>query len=345
MIEFAKLPILEREPYFAETATRRNLTQLIVEKDFWVCVALRFLFSTPALAGKLVFKGGTSLSKVFGVIERFSEDIDLSVDPGWLGFEEANSSGAVPSKSLVRKKIQKLNEKCARKVDQVVRPALETAVQDALGPSHDGREYFAFSLEPQAKSPVLTFRYPTKEQASAYVRPEVKLELGSLADQVPKEIRAVGSWVANEFPNQFEEPKCSVVALEAERTFWEKATILHAEYHRDPAKPMRPRLSRDYYDLYRLARHDVGARAMNDMSLLERVVKHKRMYFPSKWANYEQAKPGSLRLAPPEHRRDELRTDYRQMSEMFFGEQPPFDEIERKLRSLETKINGNIRSR
>jgi len=300
MLEFARLPLDERIPYFQEVANRRGLTRLIVEKDFWVCFSLRFLFSTPALANTFVFKGGTSLSKVFGIIKRFSEDIDLSIDPGWLGFGGEDRPDAARSRSQFEKRWKRLNDACATMVDQKVRPALEEAIQAALGQTRNKSPYLAFTIEEQTHSPVLTFRYPTAEpERPGYVHPQVRLELGSLTDQRPVGNHTVTPWVAEEFPALFSAPSCSVVALEVERTFWEKATILHTEYHRPSGNPMRSRLSRDCYDLCRMAAHPDGQRAMKDLDLLDRVVRHKRIYFQSAWVHYEAAKPGSPWLVPP----------------------------------------------
>ncbi|MBE3112439.1 MAG: nucleotidyl transferase AbiEii/AbiGii toxin family protein [Acidobacteria bacterium] len=122
MLDFARLALEERIPYFQEVANRRGLTRLIVEKDFWVCFVLRLLFSTPVLADKFVFKGGTSLSKVFGIIKRFSEDIDLSVDPEWLGFGGDGRPDAAPSRSQFEKRLKKLNDACATAVEERVQP-------------------------------------------------------------------------------------------------------------------------------------------------------------------------------------------------------------------------------
>ncbi|MFA4947592.1 MAG: nucleotidyl transferase AbiEii/AbiGii toxin family protein [Candidatus Krumholzibacteriia bacterium] len=340
MLEFAGLPLDQRVPYFQEVANRRGLTRLIVEKDFWVCFSLRLLFSTPALADKFVFKGGTSLSKVFGIIKRFSEDIDLSVDPDWLGFGGENRPDTAKSRSQFEKRWKKLNDACAATVDQTVRPVLEQAIQDALGPTQDGASYLAFRLDEQTHSPVLTFRYPTTEpDRPGYLHPQVKLELGSLTDQRPIGDHTVTPWVAEEFPSLFAAPACHVVALEIERTFWEKATILHTEHHRPADKPMRSRLSRDCYDVCRMAADPAGRRAMEDLDLLARVVRHKRAYFQSAWANYDAAKPGSLRLVPPNSRLADLKADYQQMQEMFTEPPPSFDEILRQLRNIEDTLN------
>ena len=344
MIEFAKLPLDERIYYFQEVANRRGLTRLIVEKDFWVCFTLRLLFATPELANKFVFKGGTSLSKVFGIIKRFSEDIDLSVDPDWLGFGGDNRPDAASSRSQFVKRWKQLNQTCLTAVKENVLPVLEQAIQDVLGNPGAGHGYLAFKEDEQTQSPVLTFRYPTNEpDAPGYIHPQVKLELGSLTDQRPIGDHTVTPWVAEEFPNVFKEPRCRVVSLEAERTFWEKATILHAEYHRPQDKPMRNRLSRDCYDICHIAEHESGQRALTDLALLKSVVEHKQTYFRSVWANYDTAKPGTFHLVPPNHRLSDLRTDYQQMHEMFIEEPPPFDELLRQLNEIEDKINGKLK--
>lgn len=179
MLDFAKLPPAARIPYFQEVANRRGLTRLIVEKDFWVCVALRLLFAVPELAGKFVFKGGTSLSKVFDIIKRFSEDVDLSLDPDWLGFGGENRPDAAVSRSQFEKRWKRLNQACATAVEQRVQPLLEQALQGALGRSVEDDNYLTFEMDEQTQSPVLIFHYPTTEpDAPGYLRPQVKLDLG-----------------------------------------------------------------------------------------------------------------------------------------------------------------------
>jgi hypothetical protein len=341
MIEFARLPHDKRMPFFEQTAANRHLTRLIVEKDFWVCFILRLLFNTPALEDKFVFKGGTSLSKVFGIINRFSEDIDLSVDPTWLGFGNTRSPDAIHSRSQINKRWKALQQACIVAVEKDIQQLLECAIREVLGLSSSGDSYLMFQVDRNTKSPVLIFRYPTKEhEGFGYIRPQVKLELGSLTDQHPTGKHTVTSWVAKEFPNSFEEPNCSVVALEAERTFWEKATILHKEYHRPKDSPIRNRLSRDCYDLCIMAKHSSGQKALHDIELLRQVVKFKHTFFRSSWSNYESAQPGTFKLVPPEYRLSELKTDYRSMQEMFLEDPPPFDDLHKQLQDLENTING-----
>lgn len=140
-------------------------------------------------------------------------------------------------------------------------------------------------------------------------------------------------------PDAFEERRCTVRVLAAERTFWEKATILHSHHHREGTHAGE-RISRHYYDLVRLAGSPNGAAALNDIDLLERVVEHKKLFFPSAWAHYDSARPGSIRLLPREDQVRSLRADYERMQPMFFATPPTFDAILERLRVLENQING-----
>ena len=127
--------------------------------------------------------------------------------------------------------------------------------------------------------------------------------------------------------------------LEAVRTFLEKATLLHAEAHRPTDKPSRERLSRHYYDLYRLSQQDISREALARRDLLDRVVQHKSFFFAQPWAHYETARSGSFRLIPPESRLEQLRADYATMNPMIFGDCPDWEAIIHGLKQLEKAIN------
>ena len=168
----------------------------------------------------------------------------------------------------------------------------------------------------------------------------VKLEFGSLTDQQPIGLHPVRPWVAEVLPASFADWKCEVVSLEVERSFWEKATILHTEYHRPADKPTPDRFSRHYADTAALAKHPTAGKAVEDHPLRRRVVKWKRQFFGSSWANYDQAKPGTFRLVPPSERLPSLRRDYRAMRDMYLSEPVSFDDILATLTELEKRING-----
>ena len=119
--------------------------------------------------------------------------------------------------------------------------------------------------------------------------------------------------------------------LDARRTFWEKATLLHAEFHRPAGDAAADRLSRHYYDVCQLSQQAVGQQALDRIDLLERVVAHKQLFFSSAWAHYEMATSGNLHLVPPEERMPALEGDYTRMREMIFGAAPPWNEISQGL--------------
>lgn len=147
------------------------------------------------------------------------------------------------------------------------------------------------------------------------------------------------SWLAEQLPNVFEQEDCEVVALELERAFWEKATILHAEYHREPIVAMPPNYSRHYADVSAMAEKRELVGAFADTELRQRVVDWKSKFFARSWARYDLAEPGTFRLVPPTERLAELAGDYRQMREMFLDEPPTFDQMMNTLSDLEKRIN------
>ena len=338
MSRFSTLPPGERAIYINELAARRGISTVIVEKDFWVVWALAHLFALPLLKDQLVFKGGTSLSKVFGAIDRFSEDIDLSISPVLLDFEEIALEET--SVSQRQKRMKKLEEKSIEVVRQQITPLLESSFQTELGSPLTGESWLICQVDAASHSPVVLFQYPQSvSDTISYIPKVVKIEFGSLTDQRPVGARRIAPLVAELGADLFEDFSANVVALEIERTFWEKATILHAEYHRPQEKPMRDRFSRHYSDFAALWRHPGGQSAHTDIDLLERVVLHKSRFFASGWAKYDLAIPGSLRLTPPDYRMTELKADYEKMTDMFLSPPPPFESILTTVREAEAAIN------
>ena len=329
---FLALAADERRLYIEQAAVRRNVSPVILEKDFWVCWLLGVLFESP-FAGSLVFKGGTSLSKVFGVIERFSEDIDLSLSPTFLQLPEVGAS-----RNQANKWMSRAEAACGAAVREQIGPAMEAAVAGVLGRS--GRPWFEFLRDSHTNSPVLLFHYPSSQPAGVdYLRRSVKLEFGSLTDQQPAGRHPIRPWLADALPEAFPDWRCEVIALELERSFWEKATILHTEYHRPADKPTPDRFSRHFADTAAMAKHPAAGRAIEQHNLRDRVVGWKSQFFGSSWANYEQAKPGTFRLVPPQARQAELRRDYQAMRDMYLTEPASFDNLLGTLEELERRIN------
>jgi hypothetical protein len=339
---FFERSVSDRNTIIAETAARRGASAVIVEKDFWVSWMLAVLFSHPQFGQELVFKGGTSLSKVFGVIGRFSEDIDLSVSPQALGIDEADVERA-PSRSQRTARMQQLENGCIRYVRERVTPELERIARISLGQRTDDGNWMEFLVDGATQSPVVLFHYPCSQtRGFDYLTRSVKMEFGSLTDQRPVNQQTVQPWIAEEFPEQLADFRCELVVLDLERSFWEKATILHAEYHRDQNRPIRDRFSRHYSDVAALAGHEVVEVALANQELRDRVADWKSRFFSASWAHYELAKPGSFRLSPPEFRLHELEQDYRAMEPMFLAIPPPFREVIRAVSDLEHRINEEV---
>jgi hypothetical protein len=325
MESVARLSSAERRELFAETAAHKGMTPAIVEKDFWVCWTLGRLFAHPDLSRLLMFKGGTSLSKVFNLIERFSEDIDLILD--WNVVAGEDDPLAVRSAT----KQEALNNTIEAMAAEYIGSDLLTMIRQVVDPicscDVDDDDDHAINVIYEAAF------------SDEYLRPEVRLEIGPLAGWMPYDHYRIRPYAAEAFPQLFKQADCAVQAIRAERTFWEKATILHHEANRPESRPQPLRYSRHYYDLAMMAAAPVKAAALADLALLEDVVAFKQRFYRRPWAHYELAKPGTFRLVPAEHVLAAVEKDYVQMRNMIFGRYPDFDEIMGTLRKLEAEIN------
>lgn len=326
MNRFAELPEKRRTFYFEQASDILGLPPVAIEKDFWVVLVLNRLFSSELLAPKILFKGGTSLSKVFGLIDRFSEDIDLILDWNEVVTEDPNLARSKTKQDQFNKQVPVQSRDY---IAQIFLPEVVCLLEGLC------------SVEVEEHAPdVINIRYPSSF-ANEYLRPEIRLEIGPLAQWIPNACYEITSYAAEAFPDLFEIPQCSVNAIKAERTFWEKATILHHEAHRPGTTSVPVRYSRHYYDLYLMAEEDsLKAAALGDLDLLRSVVEFKKKFYPRGWVNYDQAKPGTFKLIPRDRVLDVLRKDYDAMQEMIFGRRPSFDEIVAGLANLENEINA-----
>lgn len=334
-LDFLKLPPNERNLYYEQAAAQRNLSQVILEKDFWVSWLLAVLFRSK-YQDVIVFKGGTSLSKVFNVIERFSEDIDLSLSPEFLNLPLAGTS-----RNQAHKWMKSAETECGKAVREQIGPELERIVDEVLGVGE--RPWFEFVEDEITHSPVLLFHYPTTQVVGfEYLKRSVKLEFGSLTDQKPTGRHPIRPWLAETYPDGFKDWNCEVVALELERSFWEKATILYVEHHRPANKPAPARYSRHYADTASLARLPIADAAIANVELRDRVVGWKSQFFGSGWARYDLAVPGSFKLLPTSEQEAVIRRDYEAMRDMYLQQPSSFDDILKSLAELESRINRTM---
>ena len=312
------------------TANKMKIQETVVEKDYWVCFILDYLFHQSEWNKSFTFKGGTSLSKCFSLIDRFSEDIDLILDWRLLGYEkdEPWQTRSNTKQDLFNKEA---NKKAELFLSEVFIVQMKRDLEDIL------TEPFQLAIDDKNPQTIL-FYYP-KVFSSNYLTEAIRLEIGSLAAWTPSETVCIEPYIAAEYPQIFEGKKISLKAVSVERTFWEKATILHHEAKRPKDLKMPARYARHYYDLYCIANSVYKEKAFEQLELLEKVAKFKAKFYPRKWAKYEEATKNHIKLVPEDYRIEELRKDYEQMREMFMGERPKFEDIMETIRTLESEIH------
>jgi hypothetical protein len=347
MKEILSAPRNERAQFFQEATERSHNIHnpIIMEKDFWVCWALHSIFSSPALSTHITFKGGTSLSKCYNIIERFSEDIDLTLSKTYIGITGDNDPISAETSSQRGKRLEQLSRSVKIKIDNYVKPMLIEEFRKNISPYFDDNEWQLTTDKKDEQS--LIFHYPSclEKASDGYIDISIKLEFGARGDNSPCECKTISSYVQQLIPELFESPPIiNVSSLTARRTFWEKITLLHAEYHRDSMKPLPGRIFRHYYDIVMLDRNNLTQDALNDTGLLRDVVTNKMLYFPSKWANYDEAKIGSLRIYPNEVFIEFLKKDSQNMADMFFGDAPDFNAILSEVKKIENILNKNEKS-
>ena len=256
------------------------------------------------------------------------EDVDLILDWRLLGYgEKEDPYQTLPSRTQQERFNREFNTRAEKYIAETLCPQLQKQFDHC-------REVHA--AVDQQNPQTVNVLYPAAFSL-AYLLPVVRLEIGPLASYVPHGSFTIQPYAAEAFPDVFNDPDCPVVAIKAERTFWEKATILHQQAHRTGEMPSR--YSRHYYDMYMLAMSDLKNIALADLLLLEDVIRFKDRFYTCPWAKFAEAKPGTFKLVPKEEHIPSLRRDYGDMAEMFFGEVPNFNQILKTLSQLEHEIN------
>lgn len=329
---FLKLSAKEQAEILQTTAASLGRTQIVLEKDIWVCWALDAIFSLPDHP-QMAFKGGTSLSKVYDAIFRFSEDIDITLDYRNSG-DVFNPFEDGASNTQIKKFSKRLNEYVRQYSHDVLAPALKGLIADqfterqpTLKISEDGQRCW--------------INYNSVIGGTGrYVGDSILIELGGRNTTDPSEHHTIKPYLVNVMSGlQFPEAKVDV--LSPKRTFWEKTTLIHMECHRDRTQPGAGRMSRHWYDLAMLIDHQIGRSAIEDRGLLEDVVRYKEVFFNAPYARYADCTNGALRLQASDTLTKALSNDYAEMQEaqMFFKGPPSFKEILARLAELEQTVN------
>ena len=330
MKNVARLSNNDRSELFRNTSDKMGLNEAIVEKDFWVCFMLDYLFHRSPWKDSITFKGGTSLSKAFHLISRFSEDIDLILDWRVLGYKKDQ-----PWEKRSNTKQDAFNKEANTRAEVFLMETFCPTIKEELS-QELGREANIYMDEKDKQT--VNFAYPNLFNNKATLQ-VIRLEIGALAAWTPAITAQIKPYAGEYYPKVFEQKETSVLTVASERTFWEKATILHHEANRPEHMEMPQRYFRHYYDLYRMAMSPVKEVAFSRLDLLKKVVDFKMKFYPRGWAKYPEAVPGTLKLIPPEYRFAALEADYDSMKDMLYGDIPTFGTVISAVRILEKEIN------
>jgi len=334
---FTSLPVQDRREALAVAAGRLQRPVYLLEKDVWVVWTIQTLFQAP-FAEHLAFKGGTSLSKAYGIIRRFSEDVDLTYDIRALAPNLAGHSNEPipPTRSQQKKWTDEIRGRLPAWIANTVTPAVEQRLR---------AETLVARVAQDADR--LTIEYEAVTTHSAYLRPAVLLEFGARSTGEPTEPRGIACDASAALP-ELEFPTANPRVMRAERTFWEKATAMHV-YCAQGRFRGGERFSRHWHDISRM--HDAGVvrRAITDRELAHRVARHKSAFFPERdfaggWIDYNRSVNGQLRLVPTGDALASLASDYRQMMAdgLLLDDAESFDELMTRCGSIEQLANASL---
>lgn len=333
MNKFLLLNDNQRRTVFKQTAITKKLPAEAIEKDFWVTETLNILFTLP-YADKMVFKGGTSLSKVWSVIHRFSEDIDIAVDRSLFGVEG----------DLTKKQLKKFRKESSIFVKDILAHDLSEAVLKndmdrfiSVVPEPDGEGDETY---PEPRKIHIIYKSVLPAESDAYLRDEVLLEVGARSLFEPTSPATISSFVDEVFPHlTSKDMDISINTAVAEKTFLEKSFLLYEQFTTDRCKNA-DRKSRHMYDLYKMAQSDIFDRAIADTELWESIRHHREVFTSIRGVDYTPESRHKLSLIPPSDVIDKWKDDYNLMvaNMIYEDEVPSFQNLLEALAIIENKF-------
>jgi Nucleotidyl transferase AbiEii toxin, Type IV TA system len=330
-----------RAGLFNATAQRIGTTAQNVEKDFWVCWTLDALFNGLPPGPRLLFKGGTSLSKGFGLIQRFSEDIDVTVFRDDLGEAHSIEELASLSGKQREKTLDAIRAACEAFIGGPLLSDLSAIAAETAARMGIPKDRLAIR---QDKDPqTMLVQYPTATSADGYIDKFVRIESGAKSALDPHAQRSVIPYLDADAP-ALDLTVPNVTIVDAERTFWDKVVILHGlRRWFDTKGTLRNdgnRISRHYYDLYCLLESEVGQSAVGELALGADCVAHARMFFNRPAYDLASAHPPTFALMPEGEMHDDLMRDYAAMRGMIFGTPPSFEAVSESIAALQERLNA-----
>lgn len=325
MIEWLALDSRRQREILNQAAHLTGLPAKAIEKDWWVTLVLKAIF-TSTLSQNLVFKGGTSLSKAWDLISRFSEDIDLGLDREVLGFKG----------ELSKTQIKKLREASFNFITNDLKAIIEKALLD-LGVKPDqfkitAREGVDNDTDPQ----ILIVEYNTVLERNPYISDRVLIEVGARGLREPTAEREIQSVIGATFPKQvFSGTPFKIIAVDPKRTFLEKAFLLHEEFKKPADKIRHERLSRHLYDLDMLMDTEHGEGALKDRDLYNGIVEHRSRYNQIRGIDYNEHHPSLINFIPPDTVKELWEEDYKVMRDnMIYRESKDFVALMSRMAEL-----------
>lgn len=330
---FINLPASTQQQFIRVLSHNSGLDPQIIEKDWWVTAVLRAVFSLP-YSESLSFKGGTSLSKCWKLIERFSEDVDIAVSREYLGF----------SGNLSKTQI---SDKLRRAACSFVREQFQFDIKDRL--LEQGIPENCFTVAVNITSITTTdperiaIHYQSKFGANQYIKSQVIVEVGGRSMSEPlKQVELLSLLEENFSESPFVGPPVTVNAVVPERTFLEKICLLHEEFSHSPEQIRVERMSRHLYDIIKIADTDIADKALSDRNLWNSIVEHRHKFIGLKGFDYTSLSPEKICIVPPDAILEQWRKDYDAMREiMIYGDSPEFDDLIDRIRRLNVRINNS----
>ncbi|MEW7009927.1 nucleotidyl transferase AbiEii/AbiGii toxin family protein [Lentilitoribacter sp. EG35] len=330
----------ERSDLFLMTAQRLGAPLINIEKDFWVCWTLNCLYHrVPDNGPRLLFKGGTSLSKAYGLINRFSEDIDVTVFRDDLGHTQTPEELGALSNRKRKAALDAIKNDCRA---YITGPLLE-AVSNLILEDTNGKGRIEIDSSDETGQTLLVWYPRVDDSETGYVQAAVKIESGAKSALDPNAPRTIAPYISDDVSN-LDLMIPDVTTIDAERTFWDKVVILHGLYNwfesRGVLKQDGQRVSRHYYDLHCMFASDIGQRAIADDALGRDCVAHAKTFFNRPAFDLNSAATGTFTLVPPEPMLERLRADYRNTEAMIFGDAPKIEDILGSIQNIENALNA-----
>jgi predicted nucleotidyltransferase component of viral defense system len=322
----------DKQETFIKLAEKLNLPDVAIEKDVWVTAVLCALFELP-YAENISFKGGTSLSKCWDVIQRFSEDVDIAINREYFGFQ-----GETFTIKQISKNLRKACCKFCR--DTLQYDLAKQMIADGIP-----ENLFSVKMNITDITTVdpekIFIEYKSVFIENAYIKNTVVLEINGRSMKEPLEKVKIQSLIDEHFADRpFAEKSFEIQAVAPERTFLEKICLLHEEFAKQDQEKIRVnRMSRHLYDIVRMLDTPIAEKALKNNELYKSIIAHRRMFQAMKDFDYDTLLPETINIIPPESVIAKWEDDYRKMQTMTYGESPSFSVIIDKIKQLNERIN------